>query len=516
MTVRPDCFHDANLTSALFAPDEDGYVPHIVVRDSAVGTDCFNSGFLALRKTPLAKHLLRSWQSKLQWPGALHGDQGALAETLLEVLDVERRLLASQTAADLQGTTGYNNQCVGFLFPDTAGLASWGNYCDCFQYHLSKIGGFARRKSRLVRFVDPRMLDVNFVPNSMTPIHQRSLRRMRLMPWQPARSKRHTTFAMPRLTPLFVHWAGLANRTAMMKEYLVRRFGMRPTWFVDGRTLNDRCLAVRNLQGLPGSCSGELGTDIEYVFQGWDHLAKLDHLRDPEKEEAASESFAEHLRHVCTTDEAAMENPSLALTASFDPPDRATDGYVVTSKFRKDLLARLAEHGELKATRLVEIGAYLGYTTSFLAKAMRSVLSVEREETYFKRAQQLLSPNCTSLWPKIEGAEVLHFDTARHDWEILAERSRSKGGADAVLIDGTHSYEAVLNDLILAIFGNLGLPDREGRPRFVILDDHPVRAEVVQAASDFVKLGLLRLGPTLGEKEGVLCYVAPFVAAPKT
>ena len=36
------------------------------------------------------------WQAKLRYPGVLHGDQGALGETLLELLDIESHRVKRQ------------------------------------------------------------------------------------------------------------------------------------------------------------------------------------------------------------------------------------------------------------------------------------------------------------------------------------------------------------------------------------------------------------------------------------
>ena len=61
---------------------------------------------------------------------------------------------------------GYNSECVRYMFPTVVGIVPDTMYCDCWQAKLAEmIGPYRRRHSRLVTFLDPEDVDVNFVPN---------------------------------------------------------------------------------------------------------------------------------------------------------------------------------------------------------------------------------------------------------------------------------------------------------------------------------------------------------------
>eukprot|EP00928_Gymnodinium_smaydae_P032777 TRINITY_DN23655_c0_g1_i1.p1 TRINITY_DN23655_c0_g1~~TRINITY_DN23655_c0_g1_i1.p1 ORF type:complete len:729 (+),score=157.43 TRINITY_DN23655_c0_g1_i1:171-2357(+) len=280
MTVRVDCLGAARLLDVLFAPTWKGTKPSIVVRDSPTGIDCMNTGFVAFRSTGVARAFLKQWRAKLSWPGVLHADQGAFAETLLEFIHMEYKMAGLDS--------GYYSGCLEFLVASYKGWRSWRDYCDCFQVSLAKLAGdFANRDLVHVRFVDPRDIDVNFVPNSLAPAHMSDVRRMRLVAPRPSAAPAEKKAVQDNgavaavgepaveraeqvLSPLFVHFAGIPNRTRLMREYLVRRFGVRPTWFRAERSAAERCQALAHLSPRKvASCApgvGLLGTDIENVW----------------------------------------------------------------------------------------------------------------------------------------------------------------------------------------------------------------------------------------------------------
>jgi len=265
VTPRPDCLGAARLLDTLFERSLTGTKPSIVVRDSPTGVDCLNTGFIAFRQTKVARAFLERWKEKMHWTGVSHGDQGAFAETLLEFLGNEYRAFGLNNA----GFEDYRGQCLEYLVPNQKGYRSWRAYCDCFQevlHHLS--GPFAERLSVHIRFVNPRDVDLNFVPNSLVPDHSGQLSRMRLVA-----SKKPQSTEEPQsqvITPLFVHWAGMDNRSELMQEYLMRRFSVPPVWFREGRYVGDRCEALSQLSPRVnpecGRQLGKLGVDIEEVW----------------------------------------------------------------------------------------------------------------------------------------------------------------------------------------------------------------------------------------------------------
>jgi hypothetical protein len=79
----------------------------------------------------------------------------------------------------------YDHQCLPLLFPGSDGILPWATYCHCWQDALAGlIGYFRMRRSRVVSFVDPERLEVNFVPNNLFYDHDFQLHAMRLLPGQ--------------------------------------------------------------------------------------------------------------------------------------------------------------------------------------------------------------------------------------------------------------------------------------------------------------------------------------------
>lgn len=61
---------------------------------------------------------------------------------------------------------GYNSECVRYMFPTVVGIVPDTMYCDCWQAKLAEmIGPYRQRHSRILTFLDPEDVDVNFVPN---------------------------------------------------------------------------------------------------------------------------------------------------------------------------------------------------------------------------------------------------------------------------------------------------------------------------------------------------------------
>lgn len=209
MTVRPDA-HDVDLIAELRGHSarmgwQRGH--HVYVRDTSPYTvgDCVNGGFVAVRATAVGRAFLRLWQEKLRWPGVCLSEQGALAETILEILMLEGK------------PAEYRSQCLTFLFPSADGAPLWPQYCSCWQsWVLALAGPYRSRQSEIVGFVDSARLDVNFVAHTFFPSpREAGLDGLRLGLGGGGR---------PRpLGPFIVHWAGLgAHKLPSMQGYLQR------------------------------------------------------------------------------------------------------------------------------------------------------------------------------------------------------------------------------------------------------------------------------------------------------
>ncbi|CAE8643144.1 unnamed protein product, partial [Polarella glacialis] len=147
--------------------------PHVFVADTWVGTDCANSGFVAVRNTPLGRSFLELWKEKLWWGASW--DQAALAETLLEFVGFEARKTS-------YGRRFYDHVCMRFLVPYQK-VYMFTKYCDCWQAKLdAMIGPYRRRAGQVVGFVDPEILEVNYIPNNLFSSHQWDLQSMHLAP----------------------------------------------------------------------------------------------------------------------------------------------------------------------------------------------------------------------------------------------------------------------------------------------------------------------------------------------
>eukprot|EP00931_Biecheleriopsis_adriatica_P008247 TRINITY_DN109460_c0_g1_i1.p1 TRINITY_DN109460_c0_g1~~TRINITY_DN109460_c0_g1_i1.p1 ORF type:complete len:560 (-),score=84.98 TRINITY_DN109460_c0_g1_i1:25-1704(-) len=204
VTIRPDSWR-VGLAERLVQLHKGPSLPHVFIADTWVGTDCVNSGFIAVRNTPLGRLFLELWKEKLWWSSSW--DQAALGETVLELVGLEVKKLSA-------GKRVYDHHCLRFLLPYQK-MYMFGKYCDCWQARLEHLAGpYRRRQSRVVGFVDPEKLEVNFLPNNLFHDHQYQLERMHLDP----RASKHFW------TPLVIHWAGLPRFRVDFMEELFEAF----------------------------------------------------------------------------------------------------------------------------------------------------------------------------------------------------------------------------------------------------------------------------------------------------
>eukprot|EP00929_Paragymnodinium_shiwhaense_P064795 TRINITY_DN32505_c0_g1_i2.p1 TRINITY_DN32505_c0_g1~~TRINITY_DN32505_c0_g1_i2.p1 ORF type:complete len:639 (-),score=122.23 TRINITY_DN32505_c0_g1_i2:134-2050(-) len=513
VTIRPDCFGAARLLKDLFAPTLQGAVPHIVVRDAPVGVDCLNSGFVALRKTPVAELFLQLWKGKMTWPGVMHGDQGALAETLLELLDLEYRIVTPWPNGRVEESKGYDHRCLRYLLPDERGLKSWRQYCDCYQAYLETLAGpFEHRHSVFVRFVSPRNVDFNYIPNSLTPSHSQDLRRMRLLPAKhpPLRvssgPRDDSLDSLPKaFSPLVVHWAGIANRSKLMKEYMVRRFQVPPTVFRKGRERAERCRALLPLSPRSNAncAAGGTGTMIEHIFQSWEYESGGSLYRKIEFDANATLTRENQQGLLAEVQATWADDGSPVKASNWSIVDHSRDPWTVSNKFREDLVEGLGGKTATLHMTILEIGSYLGYTTLFLAMRFRRTLSVDKNATRLAAARELLSAAMVQ-----NQTTLLQLDTQKDSWDPVVEAAKAAGGVDVVMVHGEQDYqEHLINDVRHALFSGLGRVERRYGPLWLVLPDAFLRAEVAQTLLDYVDGGLLRVTAALGYKEGVLCEV---------
>lgn len=209
VTIRPDSWHKSLVERLLEQPTGGKEPAHVFIADTWIGTECVNSGFVAIRNTKVGRLFLELWRQKLWW--AASWDQSALAETVLELIGAEVWKLSG-------GQRLYDSRCLPNLLPVVDATYSLTRYCDCWQGTLEDLTGpYRMRQSRLVGFIDPERTEVNFIPNNLFWDHNYQLDRMRLVA-RPGRAF---------LRPMVVHWAGLGHmRLKLSRLFLKENFNL--------------------------------------------------------------------------------------------------------------------------------------------------------------------------------------------------------------------------------------------------------------------------------------------------
>ena len=229
VTIRPDSWHRGIVELLLNRSASRPYgeeIGHVFVADTFPGSECVNSGFTAFRNTEFSRFLLSLWKEKISW--AATWNQGSLAETILEIVGLEAHHRT-------KGRLKYRHTCLPLMLPDMTGVMSYRSYCDCWHKELERLAGrYRQRKSRIVSFVDPEAVAVNFVAHNLFVHHDNNLKGMRLVTWPtkwttqwlPESTNKSSWRLQKPLTPLAVHWAGIGSgRLKLMREYL-RNFGL--------------------------------------------------------------------------------------------------------------------------------------------------------------------------------------------------------------------------------------------------------------------------------------------------
>jgi hypothetical protein len=165
--VGPGCYG----TGLRAVVEEAGPDAEVIIRDPADDADS-NGGLYMVRNSALGQLFLERIVDKMSWPLTLVGggcmnDQPPMNEALLELVALE---LGQE----------YNNECLPFMhqFPadppdlrDYPGITcNYGYHLKCFRKRLQRLAGpFGARRTKRVRFLDPRLIDLNFRPYSSIP-----------------------------------------------------------------------------------------------------------------------------------------------------------------------------------------------------------------------------------------------------------------------------------------------------------------------------------------------------------
>jgi len=178
--------------------------------------------------------------------------------------------------------------------------------------------------------------------------------------------------------------------------------------------------------------------------------------------------------------------------------DIEDDIYTISNKMRTEIWQFFKNKPSLK---IVELGAYKGYTTRFLAEHFEMVYAVDNNDSYLEENQEYNN--------KFRNIEYIKCDVYGSWGDILPV------DVDVVLIDVCHSYDSCKSDLDKSLGYFNGL-------KYIIFDDYGVfpgvRRVVDEAIGSSGRLkferwvGLTDIPGTLGgyvkgSHEGVICSV---------
>mmetsp|Transcript_25903 Transcript_25903/g.72873 ORF Transcript_25903/g.72873 Transcript_25903/m.72873 type:complete len:599 (+) Transcript_25903:227-2023(+) len=238
-TMSPCCFEEFSLRD-LIQPDGDGHLPHVIVRDSPredYHHHCANAGFFIIRNSPIGRLFVDLAQQKRQWPGLPYGYQAALAESLLELLGMER----GWRAKGASGKPAYASTCLPLMATaGPMGHMSYANFCQCYRKELKRLAGpEGARTSRWVHFVSPGFEAAGPEPGMLLAslfIYRGAGRGIGVLPlttWSRDQHRAYMDAWIPpdadlggpcAFMPLMIHWASVPFRPRLIYEFLNARF----------------------------------------------------------------------------------------------------------------------------------------------------------------------------------------------------------------------------------------------------------------------------------------------------
>lgn len=259
LTISPCCFDVFSFVELIDGIEGQdaigGGQPHVILRDSPSEDyhhHCANAGFLFVRNSAIGRLFVDLARRKRLWPNLPYGYQGALAESLLELLGFE---IAVSTRSK---KSAYDSKCLpAMVLGNQMGQSSYANYCLCWRAELKRMAGPEHgRTSRWVRFLSTRdgpevglLLASLFIyrggvdpqraraAGDIRPVGVRGWTRgvgvLPLKGWSRDRHRAYADAWLPpdddlggpcALLPLIVHWASLPWRPRLIYEFLNARF----------------------------------------------------------------------------------------------------------------------------------------------------------------------------------------------------------------------------------------------------------------------------------------------------
>merc|ERR1719193_2336090 len=134
---------------------------------------------------------------------------------------------------------------------------------------------------------------------------------------------------------------------------------------------------------------------------------------------------------------------------------------------------------------MMELGSYLGYSTSHFSRLFRKVIAVDGVKEFLEMNQRL-NKNSTNI-------EYVPFQTSRDKWSVFDKY----GKIDVVFIDAGHLLQDVYNDIN-------HLLNMKRKPDIFIFDDYAAELGVRVAVDTYIDFDILMCGIPIGEDTGYM------------
>ena len=167
------------------------------------------------------------------------------------------------------------------------------------------------------------------------------------------------------------------------------------------------------------------------------------------------------------------------LRQSFFSIDKSEDFFTVSQKFRNDIKSFF----EPQKYRFLEVGCYRGLTAKVLSSHFTEYLGVDN------RWQNLLVARIIN---------VFKSNVSFHKYDLYdnSDWSELNFAADIILIDASHSYEDVCQDIENCI--------KRYQGAFIIFDDYGAHEGVYKSVNEYIQQKHLELLAEIGAEKGQL------------